>query len=198
MKKKTIFVLNGNPDPQSLGHDLAEAYANGARKAGHSVTLTHVHALTFDPILHHGYREIQELEPDLKQVQQDMLAADHMVLVTPMWWGGVPALLKGLFDRILVPGVFFNFVPGQKLPYPKIRKMKGTSVRVLYTSGSNKYIMMIGLADSFWRTLKRMIFWYIGCGPIKRTVFDGIKKGISPQKIQQYLNRAEALGSRGA
>ena len=55
--------------------------------------------LRFDPVLREGYQQVQALEPDLLQAQANILWAEHLVLVYPIWWGGIPALLKGFFDR---------------------------------------------------------------------------------------------------
>lgn len=100
-----LLVLNGNPKPDSLCHALAREYARSAEQGGARVTLHHVGELAFAPDLHHGYDEAQPLEPDLQAVQQSLVQAHHLVIVAPVWWGHLPARLKGLLDRsIYSPG----------------------------------------------------------------------------------------------
>lgn len=65
--------------------------------------------LQFDPVLWHGYSRIQELEPDLVQAQELIRWAEHLVFVYPVWWGVMPSLMKGFFDRALLPGFGFTF-----------------------------------------------------------------------------------------
>lgn len=113
MKGKKIFILMGNPDKDgTLSNELADTYEREAKAAGHEVRRSNVGDLAFDPILHKGYKEIQELEPSLKKVQEDMHWADHFVLIYPVWWSAMPALLKGMFDRIWLPGFAFHFWKG--------------------------------------------------------------------------------------
>jgi len=138
-----IFILMGNPDAEStLGCDLADMYAKEAQAAGHEVRRTNIGDLSFDPILHKGYKEIQQLEPDLLKVQEDMKWADHFVLIYPLWWAGMPALLKGMWDRLFIPGFAFHFHKNG-MGWDKL--LKGKTARVIITSKN-------------WPLLERVLF----------------------------------------
>lgn len=106
-----VAVILGHPDTQSLSSAIARAYAKGAQDSGAVVREIDLAQLKFDPVLWHGYNEIQPLEPDLAEAQQTIQWADVLVFAYPTWWGaparaaqgirrpGVPARI-----RVLLPG----------------------------------------------------------------------------------------------
>ena len=80
-------------------------------KVGAEVREVFLADLRFDPVLHHGYKEIQELETDPVHAQELIKWADHLVFVYPLWWATMPALLKGFLDRTLLPDFAFKYRP---------------------------------------------------------------------------------------
>ncbi|MFU7526827.1 NAD(P)H-dependent oxidoreductase, partial [Pseudomonas paraeruginosa] len=70
-------------------------YAQGARSKAHVVRELKLGELAFAPILHEGYEQSQVLEPALLEAQRQSHWAEHRVVVSPVWWGGLPALRPG-------------------------------------------------------------------------------------------------------
>ena len=168
---KKIFILVGHPDTESFNLNLGHAYADGAREKGHEARITNLGSLQFDPILHRGYREIQELEPDLKQVQEDIKWCDHFVILYPSWWSTMPALLKGMFDRMWLPGFAFKFHPSG-LWWDGL--LKGKTSLVFVTSDANPWFTRIIFGDTT-NEIRKGILWFSGIkvrvkkiGPVKK------------------------------
>ena len=90
-----ILVIQGSPDEGSYSHELATAYADEARSAGHDVRMIDLATEDFDPVLRYGYRQHMEDESDPKRYQEDIAWADHLVFSFPIWWSAEPAILKG-------------------------------------------------------------------------------------------------------
>lgn len=189
---KKILVLLGNPDAQTFSGEVATAYENAARTAGHEVVRVNIGDLSFDPILHKGYKEIQELEPDLKQMQEHWRWADHIVIVYPNWWCTMPALLKGMFDRMYLPGFAFNFEkPSGKL----IRRLKGKTARVIVVAGTHSPFMTWLKFGDYTNEIVHGILGFAGI-KADATTFGPCDK-VPRTRCEQWLARAAELGKRG-
>ena len=130
MMSKRVLVILGHPGTHSFCSALADSYIAAAKDASHDVRVMRLGDLRFDPVLREGYQQVQALEPDLLQAQANIHWAEHLVLVYPIWWGGIPALLKGFFDRILLPGFAFQYREGKAFP---AKLLKGRSAHLLVT-----------------------------------------------------------------
>ncbi len=192
--ERKIVVIIGHPLSDSLCAALARAYVDGATAAGAAVRLHLLSELAFDPLLHRGYREIQELEPDLRRVQQDILWANHLVFAFPIWWGVPPALLKGFFDRVVVPGFGYKYKTRKSLFQDKL--LRGRSARLLCTLDSPPwyYRWLVGAPGV--KMLRRSILGFCGVAPVRASLFGSVKLS-SPARRQGWLATAERLGRQG-
>lgn len=194
--KKRILILNGHPAASSLSRSFGEAYAEAALESGHDVRVSNIRDLNFDADFGFGgYRETKPLEPDLEQLLNDFQWSDHLVLLTPMWWGGVPAKLKGLFDRALLPGRTFD-TRNKKGPFPA-PMLDGRTARVILTSDTADWFFNWIYHRALWIQLKHQILGFIGFKPARLTHFVGASHP-ETGKVEAWLGKVRYLGRQAA
>ena len=191
---KRILLINGHPDQESFNFALAAAYKSGATAAGFEVRELVIRDLQFSPNLSFGYRQRCELEPDLLRAQEWIKWADHLVWVYPVWWAGLPALLKGFLDRTFLPGFAFrkreNSVWWDKL-------LTGKSARIISTLDQPAwYYWLIYHAPSH-RALKQCTLEFCGITPVRITSIGPVRLS-KPSARDKWLKKAGQLGAQGA
>jgi len=191
MKKRKIFIFLGHPDKETKCGSFADAYEAGARAAGHEVERVNIGDLQFDPILHKGYKVIQELEPDLKMVQEKIKWCEHFVIFYPTWWSSMPALLKGFFDRAWLPMFAFHFNRG-KIGWTKM--LKGRTSQVYVTSDSRPFLTRFICGDNV-NEIKWGILWFAGFSVNVDKI--GPLKNISAEKLLKWQEKFKKWGKRG-
>ncbi len=193
--KSKILIIVGHPDSKSLNAHFGDKYADGARDKGYEVKILKLGDLQFDPILHKGYKVIQELEPDLKMAQEEIKWCDHLVVIYPSWWSTMPAILKGFFDRIWMPGFAFHFDhKGITHGFMWHGLLKGRTARVFVTSDSPAFFARILFGDTT-NEIKKGILWFAGFKPSVTKV--GGLKNASPQKIERLSKKFYSWGRSG-
>lgn len=195
MTQKRIFILNGHPAAESLTGSLADSYANAARRAGHQVRMTNLHDLQFDPDYGFGgYVNQKPLEPELEQVLQDLEWAEHVVVATPMWWGGLPAKLKGLFDRALLPGRAFDTRNSTKLglPAPLLTDKTG---HVLVLSDTPGFLFRLFYRNALIVQIQKQILEFVGIKPVRVTQFNGTSHP-KAGAVEKWLAKAAKIGAQ--
>ena len=147
----------------------------------------------FDPILHHGYHQRQELEPGLKEIQEAITWAGHLVFVYPIWWGSMPALLKGLFDRVLLPGYAFKHRDNSPLID---RLLAGRSAHAIVTMDAPLWYYWLVYKKAGHHQIKKTILEFCGIKPVKITSFGAVRKASLAQRekwIEKVKNLAKAV-----
>lgn len=184
-----ILVVLGHPSGESFCAALARTYVEAARSSGHEVRLLALGEMTFDPILRHGYRCIQPLEPDLAAAQEAILRAEHLVFVFPLWWGSMPALLKGFFDRAWLPGFAYQF--RDRSPFWD-KLLTGRSAHLLVTMDTPPWYHRWVAGRPGLRQMEQAILEFSGIEPVRCTELGPMKRS-SPEQRRRWLEQAAEM-----
>jgi putative NADPH-quinone reductase len=163
---KSILVINGHPDPrpERFCAALAQAYADGARAAGHQVRALTVGDLDF-PLIRS--REAFEAEPPaaVREAQALFLWARHVVLVHPLWLGAAPAHLCAFFEQAFRQG--FALPAAGEAVGPG--KLAGRSARLIVTMNMPGALYASLFGEFGVRAMKRGVLGMAGMKPIEHT-----------------------------
>ena len=183
---RRITIVLGHPDSNSsYCAAISNAYERSAREAGHEVRRIQLGELEFDPILHKGYKEIQPLEQCLVDAQEAITWANHLVFVYPIWWGVMPSLLKGFFDRTFLPGYAFKYRKNSPF-WDKL--LVGRSAHVITTMDTPPWYFWLVYRSPGHNQIKRTILEFSGIKPVKITSFGPVRFA-SPSKRESWLKR---------
>lgn len=192
---RRLAIIQGHPDPagKHFGHALADSYAQAAREAGHAVRLIEVARLDF-PLLH-NLAEWNEGPPPagLREAQDTIAWADHLVLIFPLWLGTMPALLKAFLEQVLRPG-FALIYQGQRFPQ---KGLAGKSARVVVTMGMPAFWYRWFFRAHGVRGLERSILGFCGVKPVRETLV-GLVEATDGRARKKWLVRLAQLGRQGA
>jgi putative NADPH-quinone reductase len=186
-----ILVLDGHPDATSLCAGLALAAAEAAQALGAEVRLLHLSAMTFDPNLAGGYKTRQEMEPDLVAFLESLRWCETLILVHPMWWGAAPAKLKGLIDRVFLPGIAFAYEGDGHFPK---KLFEGRTARVLITMDTPGWYLWFGYRNGWLNVLRRQILDFVGL-KVTHMKTIGPVRDATPEGIAAFMDVARKLAS---
>ena len=108
-----ILVILAHPDKASLNHAIASTVVEQLEKNGHGVLIHDLYAENFGPLL--VCEEISKdaaLPEPVKSHCDEVRQADGIIVIHPNWWGQPPAVLKGWIDRVIRPGIAYEFLEG--------------------------------------------------------------------------------------
>ena len=197
MTQRRILILQGHPDASArhLNHALAEAYADGARQAGHEVRVVEIARLDF-PLLRSQHEwEHAPLPAGLQAAQDDIAWAQHLVICFPLWLGDMPALLKGFLEQVARPGFAFKGDAAERGSNPFMYKgLKGRSARLVVTMGMPALVYRWIFRARGVGLLKRNILGFVGISPVRDTLI-GMVDRLGEAGVRRWQQRMRALGA---
>lgn len=191
--KSKMLVINGHPDAQSYCTSLAKAYTEGVQENSKAqVRNIDLSSISFELNLQYGYRKRTELENELLQAQEMIRWADHLIFVYPIWWGSMPAVLKGFIDRIFLPGFAYKHRPNSQL-WDKL--LMGKSAHLIVTSDTPAWYNRLVYHRAGLNVMKRNVLHFCGIKPVSITEIGPIRPSTSGQR-NKWIAHVRELGTK--
>jgi NAD(P)H dehydrogenase (quinone) len=187
-------LLVGHADPDSFNFRLAAAFERGFTSAGGSVTRFNLADLQFDPVLRRGFAAKQDLEPDLLAVKAAIDDSQHLVWVFPTYWAAPPTVVRGLFDRLFLPGWAFRYEKGKALPLGLLR---GKRARVITTMDSPSVWYSLYYGRCLHRSFGTASLKFCGLSPVNFTMIYNMLH-MPSEKRERWLLAVESLAREDA
>ena len=191
---RRITIIQGHPDARDghLLHALADAYAQAAEAAGHSVRRVEVARLEFPLLRCKADFEHGQPPPAIAEAQAAIAWAQHLVFCYPLWLGSMPALLKGLLEQVFRPGFAFAYGPRGQVT----KHLAGRSARIVVTMGMPAVLYRWYYRAHGLKSFERNVLAFSGIGPIRSTLF-GMVEQAGERRRQRWLETMRALGRHG-
>jgi putative NADPH-quinone reductase len=188
-----ISVILGHPDKESFNHAIAATVVGTLQNSGHAVYFHDLYAERFDPLLPAG--EIPKnalLDAAIENHCAEIAAADGIVVIHPNWWGQPPAILKGWVDRVIRPGVAYEFVDADSGEGVPRGLLHARTALVFNTSNTNKEREQEVFGDPLETIWKNCIFGLCGVENVCRRTF-GIIVTSTPEQRKEWLVEVEEM-----
>ncbi|WP_239023264.1 NAD(P)H-dependent oxidoreductase [Flavobacterium endoglycinae] len=165
------LIIYAHPNPESLNSHFKQTLAEHLSNSGQEVIIRDLNQLNFNPVLSlhdmQGQR-IGKVTDDVKQEQEFISWADHITFIYPIWWTGMPAIMKGYIDRVFSYGFAYRYDQGVQKGL-----FTGKQTTVINTHGkSQAEYEKIGMDKALSLTSDKGIFTYCGLEINQHFFFD--------------------------
>ncbi len=188
-----ISVILAHPSSQSFNHAIAQAAVAELKQNGHHVAFHDLYAERFDPILPaseipKGVFVPQEIERHCREI----FNADGIVIVHPNWWGQPPAILKGWVDRVIRPGIAYQFADGDQGEGVPIGLLKAQVACVFNTSNTTPEREARVFGDPLETLWRNCVFGLCGVKTFYRETFSVVVTSTTEQR-QGWLAKVREI-----
>lgn len=189
------LVVVAHPLADSLCAALTKDVVDTLTAAGHEVQIEDLYAANFAPALTAAERKTYYQPPfDAAAVApyvERLLAAEALVLVFPTWWFGLPAILKGWFDRVWAPGIAYDHAQDLGAITPRLHRLR--RALAVTSLGAPWWVDRLVMRQPVKRMLKFALLHT--CAPACRFEMLSLYKAesVSPERVRDYRARIGKL-----
>jgi NAD(P)H dehydrogenase (quinone) len=184
---RAVSIILAHPGRESFNHAIAQTAITTLKQNGHQVVFHDLYAERFDPLL--PMDEIPReagLPPEVASHCAEIARADGIIIVHPNWWGQPPAILKGWVDRVMRPGIAYQFLEGDQGDGIPVGLLKARAALVFNTSNTPAEREARVFGDPLETLWKNCIFGLCGVGTFRREMFNVVVTS-TPEQRQAWL-----------
>ncbi|MCA9550677.1 MAG: NAD(P)H-dependent oxidoreductase [Myxococcales bacterium] len=189
---KVAIVFN-HPYEGSYCSAMLQAVTRGLVRADHQVDLIHLDRDGFNPVMTAAdlaaFRAKAPVDPQVMSYRERLSSADHLVFIFPIWWELMPALTKGFIDKVIFPGVAYDYTnPQNTRMRPLWSKLSG--VTVLTTMNTPRWLYSLLFGNAIKKALILGTFWKMGYRRLRWLSFNRVKQ-VPNAKRELWLHQVE-------
>lgn len=188
-----ISIILGHPDPNSFNHAIAARCKHYFIKNGHHVFYHDLCAENFDPMLPSG--EIPRsgvVDTKVQNYCNELSESDGIIIIHPNWWGMPPAILKGWIDRVIRPGIAYEFIDGDNGEGVPVGLLKARFAIIFNTSNTSEERENNLFLDPLETIWKNCIFDLCGVKNFYQKMFRIVVTS-TPEVRQGWLHEVEGI-----
>lgn len=190
---KTTIVYN-HPYEGSFNHAILERTVQTAEEQGQEVSVIDLDKDGFNPVMTSqdllSFVNHQQQDPQALAYGREIASSQHLVLIFPIWWELMPAMMKGFIDKVIFPGSFYDYKANGLQMTRKIEGLE--TITIITTMNTPKTIYRFLFGNAIQRALVRGTFQKTGYRDVKWISLNQVKQS-SSVKRQGMLNKVGRL-----
>jgi putative NADPH-quinone reductase len=191
---KTVIVFN-HPYEGSYCNALLNSLTRGLQKAGHDIDLIHLDNDGFNPVMSaadlKGFKDGCPCDPMVLKYRERLETADRLVMLFPIWWELMPAMTKGFIDKVIFPGVAYDYNNSGRYPKMIKRWHKLNRVTVITTMNTPSLVYRLFFGNAIKKAIFSGTFWKLGFKNRKWISYNMVKF-VNNGKREKWLAQLES------
>jgi len=189
---KVVIVFN-HPYDGSFCNAILDAVTKGLEKANHEIDLIHLDKDNFNPVMTSAdlkaFRDKMPVDPKVIEYDNRIKTADHLIFIFPIWWELMPALMKGFVDKVIFPGIAYDYKDASNTYMkPLWTNLKG--VTMITTMNTPNWLYWALFGNAIKKAMMLGTFWKMGYKNRKWISFNEVKM-VLQEKRTKWLSHIE-------
>lgn len=188
---RVVIVFN-HPYEKSYCSAILNAVTKGLQKAQNEIDLIHLDKDGFNPVMTAADLEAfvnrAPIDPKVIEYKMRLNDAEHLIFIFPIWWELMPALTKGFIDKVIFPGVAYDYTENGKGMIPLFNKVRG--ITVITTMNTPGFLYRLVFANAIKKAIITGTFWKVGYKNRKWINLSMVKM-VSDKKRRKWLKNLE-------